>query len=507
MLAFIIKALYMGYSDFAAYYFGSKLLLAQNYHTAYDTSSLNIFIQDLGYKNLYVSYTPFPPFTSVFFAPFTLLPIDLAKIIFNSLSCLLFAIFLYRSIRHFSLSPVVMLIIPLIFFTPIRSNIYFGQSYLLLFCLLIEGYIAFEKKQALLSSILWGVAILFKIFPVLIFLFLLLRKEYKAIGYLIVICTILLSVSLVINGFESWNFYLMELFPRLNNGELNDSYTYLFQSAFMLFKNLFIYDDILNPVAALPNVYLFWLSLVAFKTFIVSSCVIVTIKEKQHPFLCFSLWIFASLLISPNGSTYSQIVLLLPLLALFRLDIPLSHKIIPALLVLLICNVPVHYFANLPLLLKFPRLYFLLAFFIAILALLKFRPDYKIISGAVILFLLLELPRTFRKEDDSSYFLQDHKHLMICDYIVKDQHIERLYWSEEGSKTDTVTFVAGHHSTNDLAMRDQQIYYKNRQITETKDWKRKPVLIDHAYIIYLSDQNRGIGFYTLRKIKLPQTSK
>lgn len=501
---FIVKALSHGYSDFAAYYFGSKLLLGQNYLTAYDTSSLNIFIQNSGFKNLFVSYTPFPPFTSLFIAPFTFLSIELSKIIFNLISCLLFCWCLYRAIRYFSLPPILLFFVPLIFFTPIRSNIYFGQSYLILFCLLMEGYIAYEKRQTILSSALWSIAILFKIFPVLILLFLLLRKEYKFMASLAGMCFLLLSASILINGFESWRFYLTELFPRLNNGELNDSFIYIFQSAFMLFKNIFIYDEVLNPTAVIPNIYLFWISLALFKTFVVSTCIILTLKKKEDPFLCFALWILASILISPNGSTYSQVLLILPLIALWKQDIRFSQKIVLAIVVLLICNVPVHYFANLPLILKFPRLYLLLIFFILTLTLLKFRPDYKIISGALTLFLLLELPRTFRQTDESDYFLEDHKHLMVYDYAVRGHCIVRSYWSVEGAKKDTLAFVAESYSEKDLSIMANQIYYKGRKITSSKDWKKKPILINSDYIVYLSDKNRGIGFYTLRKIKLPQ---
>ncbi len=53
---------------------------------------------------------------------------------------------------------------------------------------------------------------------------------------------------------------------------------------------------------------------------------------------------------------------------------------------------------------------------------------------------------------------------------------------------------------NELEVRDKQIWYKGKQLTNSPDAKKKPLLIDGVFILYLSDKNRGPGFYTLRKL-------
>src|SRR3989304_3097501 len=83
LLLFTYKAIDRGYSDYAAYYFGSKLLLQKNYEEVYENYRFNQIIQEEGYKGLFVSFTPFPPFTSIVIAPFTLMPVGVSKIVFN----------------------------------------------------------------------------------------------------------------------------------------------------------------------------------------------------------------------------------------------------------------------------------------------------------------------------------------------------------------------------------------------------------------------------------------
>ncbi|HEY8969345.1 MAG TPA: glycosyltransferase 87 family protein, partial [Puia sp.] len=127
------------WSDFAGYYTGSHLLLKGDYTAAYDMKALNDHIAAAGYKAGVVSYAPFPPFTSLIFAPFTILPMGMAKLLFNLLSALLFLFTVARAIHHFGISRYFALVIPIIFFIPIVNNIFFGQAYLLLCSLLLEG--------------------------------------------------------------------------------------------------------------------------------------------------------------------------------------------------------------------------------------------------------------------------------------------------------------------------------------------------------------------------------
>ncbi|MDP1726785.1 MAG: glycosyltransferase family 87 protein [Bacteroidota bacterium] len=503
-LLLIIKSASYSYSDFASYYFGSKLLLQGNYQEVYENYRFNQYIYESGFQNLFVSFTPFPPFSSILFAPFTLMPPGISKLVFNILSATVFIFSLLRTIKYFSLPSWFPVIIPFVFYSALKNNILFGQTYLLLFCLLLEGFIAFEKKQYILCSLLWGLSIVFKIFPALIFLFLLIGKHYKQVIFTVISCFFWFVLSIMINGFESWKYYVTELFPRLNNGELNDSFTFMFQSAQMLLKELFVYDKLLNPTILIQSPYLFLILLAIFKTFIVSSCIQLSLKKTPQQIMSFGFWVFASLLISPNGSTYSLILLMIILIGIMQSDISSTHKITVVLLLFFIVNIPVYYLREFATLLKFPRLYLMFLLFIccSLWAGLKFK--FKIAGICLILFMALEsfkLP-ALTEAGNSDYLLDKEEHLLIYEYRIQSQKLCYTYWSEHGAKEVQTDINVSSINQDDIAIKNNQIYYGGNQLTYTHDKKRKPGIINNDYLIYLSDKNRGVGMYTLRKIKL-----
>ncbi|HEY4064847.1 MAG TPA: glycosyltransferase family 87 protein, partial [Puia sp.] len=363
------RAVSVPFSDYAGYYSGSRELLRGHPLDAYNMLQLNLTIEAQGYKDVFVSYAPFPPFTSLVLAPFLLLPMGLSKILFNCCSCALFLFTLYRSSRFLAVPPWLLLLLPLVFLFPLVNNVFFGQSYLLLSCLLLEGYMAYREERIVASSLLWGIAILFKLFPGVLFVFLLLRKKYKQALYLSVACGLLFLLSLSINGVTVWKYYLSEVVPKLNNGELNDSFTYVFQSAFMLFKRVFLFDALLNPHPLVSNnPYAFAATMAVFKAVILSSAILLTIWKKADDFFSFAVWLAASMLISPNGSSYSLVLLVIPVLALAAKNQSVSTKypfvLLLSLLVLVAtCNISVQRFGAYPVFGQFPRLYGLLIFF------------------------------------------------------------------------------------------------------------------------------------------------
>ena len=53
-----------------------------------------------------------------------------------------------------------------------------------------------------------------------------------------------------------------------------------------------------------------------------------------------------------------------------------------------------------------------------------------------------------------------------------------------------------------IEIKENQIYYNGKTLTSDKSNKLKPLLVDEHTVIYLSDLDRGIGFYTLRKLHI-----
>jgi hypothetical protein len=211
-------------------------------------------------------------------------------------------------------------------------------------------------------------------------------------------------------------------------------------------------------------------------------------------------------LISPNGSVYSLILLVILLLTINSFSPFSKRNVIMMAVLLLISNIPVYYFHSLPLFFKFPRLYLLIALFIMMIYSGGIQFNAKILAGCILFFLL---PLCFKlifpeKRDNSSYVLSKEKYLLMYDYDIRDGKLLCRYWSDIGSHEEQVDIPGMvKQQTNELSVEHNQVYYKGEQITNTVDHKLKPMLINGDIIIYLSDKNRGVGMYTLRKLKVP----
>lgn len=497
---FIFRATGAPFSDYAGYYFGSKVLLQGNYQQVYDTYSLNAMIAEKGFTGVFVSYTPFPPFTSIVLAPFLLLPLAASKIVFNVFSAALFIWALTRTCKYFFIPHQVVWLIPILFLIPLRNNIFFGQAYLLLFALLMEGFMAYKKGKTIIASLLWGVAIVFKLFPLVVVFFLLVKKEYKQALYCVAACTVLGLVSVAFNGFASWQYYVFTIFPRANSGELNNSYTYLFQSAFMLMKSLFVYDEVQNPHALINSMPLFIIVMAVFKAAVLACCVGLTLQKKTTSFIVFAGWITASLLLSPNGSSYSLILLLIPLLALANSKAVYVYA--GMAFVFLICFISVQALAQWPLLLQFPRLYLMLLFFSLILLVTHARFPLKTGIAFFALLLLIDVHKLFAPKDNSSYLFKQ-KLPLVYEYAINNKRLVYYYWDEKGRHETITNYLVREASTDEVNIQNNQLYYKNRQLTSTPDRKQQVMFINNTDIVYLSDKGLGFQFYTLRRIPKP----
>lgn len=493
-------------SDFAGYYYGGRALVHGQYTDAYDMAKLNDRILADGYKNVLVSYAPFPPFSSLIFAPFYGWKMPVANLIFNLFSIAVFVFGLARITRFLSTPPYLVLALPVVFFVPMLNNLAFGQAYLLLFALLAEGYLAYRKNRIILSSFLWAAAILFKLTPAFLFIFLLLRRQYRPAIFLALACAALLLPSLWINGFTAWKFYVSTVIPRMNHGELNDSFTYVFQSAYMLLKKTFQFDQLLNPNPLVDNAWLFTTLMAIFKAAVVSVAAVLTLRDKDD-FFPFTVWIAASMLIAPNGSSYSLILLILPLLGLTRRVTMMTSRnrtfsidILAAALVLAAaCTIPVGGLGTFPVWAQFPRLYLLLLFFGLLWWQHRRSWNPALFSMLSLLFFALDLRSNLPVKEDSSYALEKEQHLYICDYTTRDNRLV-YYWRDgKGRHEQPSDIRISSLSTDSVTLLDNQIWYKGRQLTATADQKAKPCLVNDEFILYLSDEHRGFDFYTLRK--------
>ncbi len=493
--------------DYANYYYASRLWLEGRFTIEmYDPYSFNQAVSGLSPQPVFVNFTPAPPLSVLAYLPFACIEeVWISKTAFGLLSLLIFALAYSRLVRTIGMGRQWWLILlPFACFFPMINNFLQGQSYLLMLAFLLEGFTQWQKGRAVRPAILWAVPIAMKLFPAILLLFLILEKDFRGL-FLTVAFSVFLSLSpILVFSPAITEAYFLDIVPRLFRGEINDPFSILYQSGRTLFFKAFVQDQHLNPgpAANLPRVA--FAGHLAFQAIILASSALLMQEKNVSCFSRFALAILAGLLLTGYGSSYSMLLLLFPLLALGELPLAgAAWKITGWAFISLAANTPAHLLQEWPVGFQFPRLYALLALLSMLFWVL--RPKIRLFPLAVVLLLItgIGLLATPLFPTEGDYYLPDGRFGLIHDYELNATGLELQHFNGQGfqrsvfATSDKIRFSPG------LRAEAGQIFWRGQQLTYSTGQKRRPALLNERYFIYLSDEGRGVGFYTLRKRRLP----
>lgn len=484
--------------DFANYYFGAQFLAEGSFSaTTYLPFKFNKEIFDLGHTAIFVSFAPNTPFLATFFLPFTVFPVVQAKLLFNIISSFLFIFSCFRLFDFYKINLKYLILIPILFIIPIKNNLLFGQVYFLIFFLLAESLIAYEKQRTIKMAFFLSIAILLKIFPVIFILVFLFKKQLKPLLLTGIFCFLFLMFSLYFTGVDVWLFFLKTILPGASNGEITTAFVDNYQSVFMFLKRLLVFDATENPTAFLNYPRVFFGLILGIKIAIVLMGY-QFIKEKSNNLVVFSYFVITSYFISPYGSTYGFILLLFVLFSVLKLEGSFLKKITLLVLIFILNTIPNHFFLEN----AFPFSYFKLFVFLMIFALFIFQISksfqWKLLLPIVIIPIVFQFFDANEK-NKSTYFLENKSPILIYNYTIENQQLTYYYWNENGENIKTMPFSYNQIEViNDI--NEKSVIQKALKFERSN--KLNPILIDNKYILYLSDFERGFGFYTLRKIKI-----
>lgn len=270
-----------------------------------------------------------------------------------------------------------------------------------------------------------------------------------------------------------------------------------YQSVLMFLKEWLVYDPVENPSGWRFPV-LFAALVTGFKFALITIGYYIS-RKVRIPLYVLSYWILAMLLLSPYGSTYTYILLVIPFLALARKEMPAWKKTAGFALLLIGCNLPVLLILDWDFPLRYAKLMVLLLFFLGALV-LAFRKirwlNVMAIAGMAMLLLFFKNDEVVKPEA----VLGKNAPILIYDFTLFNHSLVYSYFDEKGENRGSMLFT--YQTAEPAQMGHNQIFYRGRRLTSDHSHKRKPMIIDGETLVYLSDCDRGIGFYTLRKIKL-----
>lgn len=221
---FLCKAFFLGYyPDFSGYYYGPKAFL----------SGGNPYLTRQNF------FTPFvyPPFVLIFFIPLIAIPFQIAEILWTVVSFLLLFASLFIFLKMYkqkmlSISSLLIGILICLFF-PVKFSLGMGQINIVVFFLITLGVYFYNRNKNWLSGFLLGLSILLKFFPVLVILYLGLKKQWSILLFVLstIICGLLLAFLFL--G-PSINFYFyLHIFPGYFSGWKGDYYNQSFSGVLM----------------------------------------------------------------------------------------------------------------------------------------------------------------------------------------------------------------------------------------------------------------------------------
>ena len=488
--------------DYANYYFGSKFLVQGiPVDKIYDPACFNVLISEEGIKQVFVNYGPIPPFSLLFFIPFTALDFYTSKLLFNLVSVLVFSFSLYGFLKFINFENKLIPFLLLIIIIPLRNNIILGQTYLLLAAFLMQGYILSVNKKQFISSFLFAIPIVLKLFPAVILLWLFITGRIKEFWLTVIFCAFLFLSVIPFTSFHHLFSYVVLTFPRLAAGEFNDPFSITYQTCTVLLRKLFVYDGMMNPYPWFDSPILFNILNTAIIGLLLTAGISLLRKYRESNLFTFGFIFLLGLLISGYGTSYSLILLILPAIGLLLEEkLKLSLKIVYTILLILITTFPVHLFFNAPFPFQYIRLWLLLIVFIIII--IKKEPPIPLRSYGIIAALLFipVILRYMKKQDKSSYYLKNEPSALLLNFKIDKNNLIVDYFNDNGKDSILYPICSVVNNPKELPIINNQIIYQNMPITYGSDFKKKAILVNDKEVIYLSDKGKGVGLYSLRKL-------
>ncbi len=306
-------------TDFPNYYLTARLA-----HERYDTARVYEWVwlqREKDHRSVddrIIGLIPVTPFSTLVMWPLTGLAPLAAKHVWMlvNLALLVPLCWMLRSMTGLSYQRVA-LVFALSF--PLHRNLLYGQFYVLLLVLIVAACWTYLRKYYVLAGALVAVAAACKIFPVLLFVFFLQRRSWRALASGVVTGLAAVAVSVAVFGWNLHRTYLHEILPWTLHGEGMPPYVTSSASISSVLHYLFLTEPQWNPH---PWHYSpFWYSLLqpTLQMLVLAPAVLLIRKDdrtRDRILLEWAALLTASLTISTMPASYHFVLMALPVCVL-----------------------------------------------------------------------------------------------------------------------------------------------------------------------------------------------
>ncbi|MFN8376410.1 MAG: glycosyltransferase family 87 protein [Anaerolineae bacterium] len=216
------------------------------------------------YDNVYRDiYRPHNPVTALMLLPLSDLDYGKSRVVWIMFNVVLLAAGSVRLLRELRLRGVglALAVMAILLYDPLHVNLELGQSYILMFVLLVLAWTGYRRGDQRALGIALGLMFILKTAGVFLWVLLPLQRRWSALAWGVATVVLCALLSLPIVGVDAWLTYFKEV--SYFNGQPFLTVT-AYQTPTSLFGHLLTYDAIWNPtpvrdIPLLANV-LTWVS-------------------------------------------------------------------------------------------------------------------------------------------------------------------------------------------------------------------------------------------------------
>lgn len=291
--------------DFACF-FNAALMLREGLNP-YDFELARAHYDTLGLRFRFAPYL-FLPLYAYLIQPLTYLSYTQAKLIWLIINhVLLFSsiwlmFILVRKRNFLDIFNFSLLFSLTLFFKPILTGLIEGQIHLLILFLLLASLISLRYRYCILSGLFLALGIHFKLFPAILLIFFLLKKDYKSAFWTIFFFLIFISVDvLIMKRAYLYISYLKNVLPELWKVKVIT----ISQSLPSFLMRIFT-CNFYGCLIDFNSLVVSWLGrILSFILLLISLYSLGSLKKKRESFLIYSLQYFflilVEILIAPRG--------------------------------------------------------------------------------------------------------------------------------------------------------------------------------------------------------------
>jgi Glycosyltransferase family 87/WD40-like Beta Propeller Repeat len=314
-------------TDFPNYY--TAAVLARQGQPLRDYYDWTWFARQMNYAGIegrIGNYTPQSPLTMLPMLPLAAFPAQRAKQIWLLCNLLFLGLTLWLLHRLSRFGIVEIWLLAFGAFFSLRTNFLYGQYYVLLLFLLTLAFYFLHRKKYFLGGLITAIAFALKLYGGPFLLYFIARRHWKALIAMILATFVLAGAAIALFGFSDVHYYATQILPRSLEGAAIDPYDPGIPTLSNLLHRLFLREPELNPHPLWESPWAFFFLRTFISLLIALPLFLQTSLKPSSDCYDFAWFMIASLLLSTNLSSYTFLLLLLPLLLLLEDSEPDSWR-------------------------------------------------------------------------------------------------------------------------------------------------------------------------------------